>query len=84
MGRFYRFRKVFAIARNIIAFPAMMLTLWNLRFGWRKWHRTWRNDLVRFGGWVVMRRWLASYRKDTFADRLVEAQRQGSKGESPG
>ncbi|KQC12946.1 MAG: hypothetical protein APR63_01620 [Desulfuromonas sp. SDB] len=73
MGRFYRFRYIFAIARNILIFPAMMLTLWNIKFGWRKWYRHWRNDLIRFGGWIIIRRWKANFSKDPFSENLIKA-----------
>lgn len=73
MGRFYRFRYIFAIARNILIFPAMMLTLWNIKFGWRRWYRHWRNDLIRFGGWIIIRRWKANFRRDPFSENLTKA-----------
>ena len=76
MGRFYRFRSMFAIARNVIVFPAMILSLWNIKFGWRKWYRSWRNDLLRFGGWIIMRRWTSAFKKSGFSQNLSRA-RQG-------
>jgi hypothetical protein len=42
MGRFYRFSSMFAVAGNVLLFPAMLFSLWNIRFGWRKWCRGWR------------------------------------------
>lgn len=76
MGRFYRFRSMFAIARNIVIFPAMMMTMWNIRFGWRKWRRSWRNNLIRFGGWMTLRRWVANLRKSRFPEKLAAAVNQ--------
>jgi radical SAM superfamily enzyme YgiQ (UPF0313 family) len=73
MGRFYHFRNLFAIGGNVLIFPAMLFSLWNIRFGWRKWHRLWRNDLIRFGGWIVFRRWVANFRRSTFPEKLVHA-----------
>ncbi len=74
MGRFYTFIHMFAIARNILTFPSMIFSLWNIRFGWHKWHRAWRNDLLRFGGWIVLRRWRSDFKKGSFKNKLAKAQ----------
>jgi radical SAM superfamily enzyme YgiQ (UPF0313 family) len=73
MGRFYRFRYMFAIGANILIFPAMLFSLWNIKFGWRKWYRNWRNDLVRFGGWIIIRRWTSHLRRGSFSTKLKQA-----------
>ena len=70
MGRFYRFRRVFGIAVNILLFPAMVFSVFHLRRGWGHWHRAWRNALIRFGGWTIFRSWSKALRKGGFADRL--------------
>jgi radical SAM superfamily enzyme YgiQ (UPF0313 family) len=75
MGRFYRFRNMFYVALNIIIFPAMFLSIFNIKLGWRKWYRAWRNNLVRFGGWIVMRRWTSALKKGDFSDKLTRAKR---------
>jgi hypothetical protein len=31
--------------------------------------------VTRFGGWLIMRRWFAAFRKDPFSDKLAEAKR---------
>jgi len=74
MGRFYRFRSMFSVAKNVIMFPALVFTLFDIRAGWRSWYRTWRNDLIRFGGWLILRRWLSEFRKNTFSERLRRAE----------
>jgi len=51
----------------------MFLSLWNIRFGWRKWYRLWRNDLIRFGGWIILRRWASLVRRGTFFEKLAQA-----------
>ena len=73
MGRFYRFHAVFAIARNVLIFPAMLFSLFHIRFGWRKWYRSWRNELLRFGGWIILRRWTAQFKKGDFSAKLARA-----------
>ena len=77
MGRFYRFRSTFNIVRNVLIFPAMIFSLFNIKFGWRKWYRAWRNDLRRFGGWIILRRWTADFKKGAFSAKLARAQRRG-------
>ena len=73
MGRFYRFSQMFVIARNVLLFPAMLFPLWNLRFHWQRWYRIWRNALRRFGGWIILRNWIAHLRRGTFAEKLTQA-----------
>jgi radical SAM superfamily enzyme YgiQ (UPF0313 family) len=73
MGRFYRFRHVFMIALNIFSFPALIFFLHNIRLGWRKWYRPWRNDLMRFGGWIIIKGWVSQFKKDKFPERLQKA-----------
>ena len=74
MGRFYRFKYMFSIAFNILSFPMLVLYLHNLKSGWRKWHRAWRNNLLRFGGWLILRRWTSQFKKGTFPSKLKQAQ----------
>jgi radical SAM superfamily enzyme YgiQ (UPF0313 family) len=76
MGRFYRFRHVFMIALNILVFPAMVLSLYNIRLGWRKWYRSWRNQLMRFTGWIILRKWTSEFRKGDFSRKLAQAKEQ--------
>jgi len=73
MGRFYQFRYLFKIVINIFSFPALVFFLHNIRSGWRKWYRPWRNDLIRFGGWIVIKKWESQFKKDKFFERLQKA-----------
>ncbi len=73
MGRFYRFRHVFMIAVNILAFPAMVLSLHDIRSGWRRWYRSWRNALLGFTGWIIIRKWKSEFRKGDFSRKLAQA-----------
>lgn len=73
MGKFYRFRNMFMIAMNILAFPAMAFSLFDLKFGWRKWYRSWRNNIMRFSGWIIMRKWKTQFDRGAFPDKLTQA-----------
>lgn len=73
MRRFYRFRYMFSIGLNVLIFPGMLFSLWNIRFGWRRWYRLWRNDLIRFGGWLILKRWITLVRRSTFSEKLAQA-----------
>ena len=73
MGRFYQFKHVFMIVLNIFSFPALIFFLHNIRLGWRKWYRSWRNNLLSFGGWIVMKKWVSQFKKDKFLERLQKA-----------
>jgi radical SAM superfamily enzyme YgiQ (UPF0313 family) len=75
MGRFYQFKHMFHIGLNILSFPVLFFYLHNLKKGWWRWYRTWTNNVSRFGGWVLMRRWFAEFKKSKFPGKLAEAQR---------
>jgi len=76
MGRFYRFRYMFAIGLNVLIFPTMILSVFRLRVGWRKWHRLWRNALKRFGGWIILRHWTTALKQSKFSEKLVAARQR--------
>jgi len=73
MGKFYQFKYMFMLGLHIFSFPALVFFLHNIRSGWSKWYRHWRNALVRFGGWIIMRRWASQFKKDSFLERLQKA-----------
>jgi radical SAM superfamily enzyme YgiQ (UPF0313 family) len=73
MSRVYRFRCILFVAANILSFPAIILSFNDLKLGWRRWYRSWRNSLIRFGGWLTMRKWSADFRKGDFMQRLHQA-----------
>ncbi len=73
MGRFYQFRHLFFLGLNIFSFPGLVFFLHDIRLGWRKWYRSWRNHTIRFGGWIVMKRWMSQFKKDNFLERLQKA-----------
>ncbi|MFC1667097.1 B12-binding domain-containing radical SAM protein [Candidatus Omnitrophota bacterium] len=73
MGRFYQFKHMFMIGLNICSFPALIFFLHDIKSGWKKWHRSWRNDLIRFGGWITMRGWTKEFKKDKFLQKLKKA-----------
>lgn len=73
MGKFYQFRYMFMVGLHIFSFPALVFFLHNIKLGWMKWYRPWRNDLARFGGWIIMKRWASQFKKDAFLERLQKA-----------
>ncbi|MDI6774965.1 MAG: radical SAM protein [Verrucomicrobiota bacterium] len=75
MGRFYRFRHMFAIGWHVLVFPTVIFSLHNIRSGWRRWYRTWRNNLMRFTGWIIIRKWTSAFNRSLFAERLAMAKR---------
>jgi len=74
MGKFYQFKYLFLIALNIVSFPAIVFFLHNLTSGWKRWYRRWRNNLLRFGGWIVLNKWKSRFKKDGFKEKLRHAQ----------
>ena len=75
MGRFYQFGYVFLVPVSIISFGSLVLFLYNIRLGWRWWYRSWRNYIVRFGGWVILRKWARTFRTDKFPEKLQNARK---------
>jgi len=76
MGRFYRFRSMFSIGLNVLIFPSMIFSLFNIKIGWRRWYRTWRTDLLRFGGWITVKQWTSDFKRGTFSGKLRRAERE--------
>jgi radical SAM superfamily enzyme YgiQ (UPF0313 family) len=74
MGRFYQFKYVFLVVLNIFSFPTLIFFLHNIRLGWRRWYRNWRNYLIRFVGWVTFHRWTVAFKKNNFIQKLEAAQ----------
>ncbi|MGB8225270.1 MAG: radical SAM protein [Sedimentisphaerales bacterium] len=74
MGRFYRFKYMFLIAVNIFSFPAMIFFFNNIHLGWQKWYRPWRNSLIRFGGWITLKKWNIAFKRNKFPQKLQTAQ----------
>jgi radical SAM superfamily enzyme YgiQ (UPF0313 family) len=74
MGHFYKFKYMFFVVMNIFSFPALVFFLHNIRLGWRKWYRNWRNHLIRFVGWLTFRRWTIAFKKNNFIQKLKAAQ----------
>ncbi len=73
MSKFYQFKYAFMPIMHIISFPALVFFLYNIKLGWRKWYRPWRNALARFGGWIVMREWTNEFKKGVFIRKLQRA-----------
>jgi len=76
MGRIYQFKYMFIIALNVFSFPYMVFFLYNIKNGWKKWYRLWRQSLIRFGGWITIKRWESEFKKDSFAMKLQEARKR--------
>jgi radical SAM superfamily enzyme YgiQ (UPF0313 family) len=76
MGKFYRFHYMFMIGLNVLSVTTMIFYLANIKTGWRRWYRNWRNHLVRFVGWLTMRGWIKAFNKDNFLERLEQAKRR--------
>jgi radical SAM superfamily enzyme YgiQ (UPF0313 family) len=75
MGKFYQFKYMFMVGLNIFSFSTLIFYLHNIKSGWRRWYRPWRNNLARFGGWIILRRWLSEFKKDKFLQKLQEAKK---------
>jgi radical SAM superfamily enzyme YgiQ (UPF0313 family) len=75
MGKFYQFRYMFIIGLHILWFPTLLFFLYNIKSEWKRWYQPWRNTLVRFAGWITLKRWNKAFRQDPFSQNLQEAKR---------
>jgi radical SAM superfamily enzyme YgiQ (UPF0313 family) len=73
MGRLYRFKYMFLIVLHTFSFPAIIFFLHNFQLGWQKWYRPWRNSLIRFGGWMILKKWNLAFRQNKFSQKLQSA-----------
>jgi hypothetical protein len=80
MRGFYGPRHLLTVAALIMAFPAIVLWLHNFSAGWQRWYRRWMASVHRSGGWLLLRKWTAAFRKDDFIGKLAEAKRNGVPG----
>jgi radical SAM superfamily enzyme YgiQ (UPF0313 family) len=78
MGRFYRFGYMFLVPFHIISFTGLVFFFHNLRSGFSRWYRPWRNHLIRFGGWTILRKWTTAFRNDNFSQKLQKARQHVS------
>ena len=87
MGGFYRFRNLIKMIFNmIIHFPRMVflasLSIVTFRVtyivgAFQKWKRRYfRNNLMRFGGYLILKSWLKKFKEDKFLILLQEAKRK--------
>ncbi len=76
MASFYQFQYVFRIALNVLLFPGLVFFLGNIKPGWRKWYRHWRNNWIRFTGWMIIKEWSSNFQKDKFLTKLQSAKGQ--------
>jgi radical SAM superfamily enzyme YgiQ (UPF0313 family) len=73
MRRFYGPRHLLAAGVHVVSFPAIALWLHKLKAGWQRWYRRWAGSLYRTGGWLLLRKWTAAFRKDGFLNKLARA-----------
>ena len=73
MNKFYQFRYMFVIGLHVLSFPALFFFLYNIKSEWKRWYQPWRNTLLRFGGWITMKRWTSAFKKDDFLKKLQKA-----------
>lgn len=65
MRWFYGLTSLFRIPLRIITFPIDYLTL-----GWERWYYHWYCDVIKYGGHLLIQRWLKRQRKDNFLENL--------------
>ena len=73
MSSVYRFKYMFMVVLNIFLFPFLFFFLHNIKTGWRKWFKFWYNCLIRFGGWITMKKWASAFKKNSFPQKLKRA-----------
>jgi len=64
MGRFYNRWSFIRVAIRTIIFPVDIIR------GWKNWHRDWVRDIVKSGGYLLMRRWKRKQQINEFIEKL--------------
>ncbi|HES58037.1 MAG TPA: B12-binding domain-containing radical SAM protein, partial [Firmicutes bacterium] len=70
MSGFYGFRRLIGVMLHTLRFPFAMLPLVNLRASWRRWYRSWFNDVVGSAGYFIVRNWKRAFREGPFRTKL--------------
>jgi radical SAM superfamily enzyme YgiQ (UPF0313 family) len=70
MKKFYDPMSFVRIALKTVAFPFDYLVR-----GWDTWHRSWRNELRKYGGHLFIKGWLKRYHKDNFIEKIEKMHR---------
>jgi hypothetical protein len=73
MSRVYRFRYAILVAASILSFPVLLFSLHRLTTGWNRWYRRWEIRLIRFGGWITIRKWTSDFQRGNFLPQLEKA-----------
>lgn len=68
MRGFYDPMSFFRIALKTLAFPIDYLVR-----GWDDWYRSWRNDLRKYGGYLIIKRWRKRYQHEDLIKKLENA-----------
>jgi radical SAM superfamily enzyme YgiQ (UPF0313 family) len=76
MRKFYRFKYFFMIGLHIVSFPSIIFLLHDVRRGWKRWYRHWHNALIRYIGWVFLKRWTVNFKKGIFIEKLQKARKR--------
>ncbi len=76
MTRVYHFRYLFLVVASILSFPTLAFSLHRLNLAWRQWNRRWRSRIIRFGGWITIRKWTSNFRRSDFLQRLQTARKR--------
>jgi len=64
---------MFMIGFSILSFPMLVFHLYNIRIGWKRWYRLWRNTLMRFIGLFVVKKWTLASKRGPFLQKLKHA-----------
>ena len=70
MSWFYGFRRLIGVMLHTLRFPFAMLPLINIRDSWRRWYRSWFNDVMGSAGYFIVRNWKRAFREGPFRDKL--------------
>jgi len=76
MKKFYDPMSFVRIALKTVAFPFDYLVR-----GWDTWHRSWRNELRKYGGHLFIKGWLKRYHKDNFMEKIEKMHRLRDRGQ---
>lgn len=70
MSGFYGFNRLLGVMGNALRFPFAMMPMVDIRNSFKRWRRSWFNDVIGSTGYFIVRNWKRAYREGPFHEKL--------------
>ncbi|MBN2081959.1 B12-binding domain-containing radical SAM protein [bacterium] len=79
MSSFYGIPRLIGVVLHTLRFPFAMLPLVNIKASWKRWYRSWFNDVLGSAGYFIVRNWKREFLLGPFREKLSRASDSRSK-----